>query len=159
VHLSAEALIAWLASDPTGVATTNIVVMGDLNAYERETPITTLTAAGFKDVTNDYSYLFDGQFGSLGYMLVKTGGAVAGMLTLVPLPPSPAARMLNVRTVRLAASLTPCGIAFFPSSFSRWSQLPFPPPHLSPPMVLSQWRRPPGTSTPTSQTSSTTTWS
>jgi hypothetical protein len=60
--------------------------MGDLNAYQKENPITTLEAAGFVEVSNDYSYLFDGQFGSLDYMLVKTGGAVAGALTPFPLP-------------------------------------------------------------------------
>jgi predicted extracellular nuclease len=45
--------------------------MGDINAYEQETPITTLTDARFKDASADYSYLFDGQFGSLDYVLVR----------------------------------------------------------------------------------------
>jgi predicted extracellular nuclease len=77
--LSAQAVVDWLETTPTGIATDSMLVMGDLNAYANETPITTLAAAGFVDVTGDeYTYLFDAQFGSLDYVLAKKGTNVAG---------------------------------------------------------------------------------
>ena len=68
--LSSQALLDWLDTTPTGFSTENIIIMGDLNAYAMETPITSLTDAGFRSVSTDYSYLFDGQFGSLDYIFV-----------------------------------------------------------------------------------------
>ena len=35
----AQALIDWLASDPTGSGDTDYLIIGDLNAYAREHPI------------------------------------------------------------------------------------------------------------------------
>jgi len=70
---SAQALAAWLDRDPTGAGTENILILGDLNAYPRETPITTLESAGYTNVLADdadypgYTFVFDGQAGVLDY--------------------------------------------------------------------------------------------
>jgi uncharacterized protein len=51
----------------------DIMVIGDLNAYEQEDPIDMLLAGGLNPViTNAYSYVFDGQSGSLDHALVST---------------------------------------------------------------------------------------
>lgn len=78
--LSAEAVLEWLATNPTGVATDNMLIMGDLNAYAKETPVTTLETGGFADVltAGEHTYLYDGQFGSLDYVLAKQGTNVHG---------------------------------------------------------------------------------
>ncbi len=69
---SSEALDAWLDTDPTGAGTDNILIIGDLNAYRQEDPVTTLTGAGYVDLVDEdgaYSFVFDGQFGTLDYAL------------------------------------------------------------------------------------------
>ena len=49
--------------------------MGDLNSYDKEDPIAALTAAGFTDLIGQfegeyaYSFVFDGQFGYLDYVM------------------------------------------------------------------------------------------
>ncbi len=66
----------WLATDPTSTGATNILILGDLNAYAQEDPIMALTAAGYVDLLkvvnpNGYSYLFDGQLGTLDYAMAN----------------------------------------------------------------------------------------
>jgi predicted extracellular nuclease len=74
---AAAVLADWLASDPTGTGAENQLIIGDLNAYGAEDPITTLAAAGFVDVAgailgdSAYSYVFDGQIGTLDYILAN----------------------------------------------------------------------------------------
>jgi predicted extracellular nuclease len=75
---AASVLLAdWLASDPTGTGAENQLIIGDLNSYAEETPITTLEAAGFTDVAqailgpDAYGYVFDGQIGTLDYILAN----------------------------------------------------------------------------------------
>ncbi|MEM7212484.1 MAG: ExeM/NucH family extracellular endonuclease [Pseudomonadota bacterium] len=76
---AADLLAQWLASDPTGQGSDNILIVGDLNAYAQEDPITTLAAAGYTDVAGDvlgtgaYSFVFDGQIGTLDYLLANAG--------------------------------------------------------------------------------------
>ncbi|WP_286328937.1 ExeM/NucH family extracellular endonuclease [Agromyces marinus] len=76
---AAEALVDWLATGPTGAEPGRDVIIGDLNAYDKEDPIQVLTAAGFTDLLleeqgeNAYSYVFDGQLGYLDYGLVGSG--------------------------------------------------------------------------------------
>lgn len=73
--LSAEILTDWLATDPTGVDDDDWLILGDLNAYDREAPIDALRDAGYTDLVGEYqgelaySYVFDGQFGYLDYVL------------------------------------------------------------------------------------------
>ena len=71
----AEALDAWLDSDPTGSGDDDFLILGDLNAYAQEDPLTFLADEGYTDLAqqfigNDaYSFVFDGQTGTLDYAL------------------------------------------------------------------------------------------
>ncbi len=73
----ATALDAWLESDPTGSGDSDFLIVGDLNAYGKEDPITFLEGENYTDlaeqfVGNDaYSYVFDGQTGTLDYALAN----------------------------------------------------------------------------------------
>ena len=72
---AAAALADFLASDPTGSGDPDVLIIGDLNAYDEEDPIDTLKAAGYTDLNEAfggefaYGYVFDGQFGYLDYAL------------------------------------------------------------------------------------------
>ena len=68
---AAEALLEWLASDPTGSGDSDVLIIGDLNAYAMEDPITTLLEAGYTRLNDDYSYVFDGFWGSLDHALAS----------------------------------------------------------------------------------------
>ena len=84
--LAAKVLSDWLATDPTGSGSDTVLIIGDLNAYDKEDPIDALRAGADNTVgTNDdfvdleyyfngeyaYSYLFSGQFGYLDYALIN----------------------------------------------------------------------------------------
>jgi hypothetical protein len=84
---AAQALVDWLATDPTGSGDPDFLIMGDLNSYAREDPITAIKAgsdgiAGTgDDFTNliaqhqgefAYSYTFDGQAGYLDHALANS---------------------------------------------------------------------------------------
>jgi predicted extracellular nuclease len=71
-------LIDWLANDdPTGTGDPDILILGDLNSYAKEDPITAFKNAGYVDLGNhfggatNYSYVFDGQWGYLDYALAS----------------------------------------------------------------------------------------
>ncbi len=74
---AASSLANWLASDPTSSGDPDFLILGDLNAYAQETPITTLQAAGYTDLAasligpDAYSFVFDGQWGTLDYALAN----------------------------------------------------------------------------------------
>lgn len=74
---AAQALAEWLATDPTGSGDPDVLVIGDLNSYRNERPITTLEAAGYTDLLERfvgdaaYTYVFDGQLGYLDYALAN----------------------------------------------------------------------------------------
>ncbi|WP_376088599.1 ExeM/NucH family extracellular endonuclease [Roseomonas sp. CCTCC AB2023176] len=79
-ELAATALRDWLATNPTGAADPDKIILGDLNAYAKEDPIDILTAAGFTDQGADsYSYVFDGQRGSLDHIM--TSGSLSDNVT------------------------------------------------------------------------------
>ena len=79
-ELAAEALVEWLATDPTGSDDEDVLILGDLNAYAKEDPIDVLVGAGFTDQGADgYSYVFDGQTGSLDHIL--TNGSLSAQVT------------------------------------------------------------------------------
>ncbi|MFK0733225.1 MAG: ExeM/NucH family extracellular endonuclease, partial [Gloeotrichia echinulata HAB0833] len=67
----AQDLAQWLATKPTGTTDSDYLVLGDLNAYAKEDPLTTLAGAGYNSLVSDtsYSYVFDGQLGSLDHAL------------------------------------------------------------------------------------------
>jgi hypothetical protein len=74
---AAEALVDWLASDPTGANDADYLIIGDLNSYDKEDPIDVLLAGGYTDLISQYlgeaaySYVFDGQIGYLDYALAS----------------------------------------------------------------------------------------
>jgi uncharacterized protein len=71
--LAAQAVIEWLKTAPTGVSCTREMVMGDLNAYAMEDPVRAFLEAGYRNVKDEeeYSYVFDGQIGTLDYVLAN----------------------------------------------------------------------------------------
>lgn len=95
---AAEALVDWLATDPTGSGSTRHLIIGDLNSYDKEDPVATILkgaddTAGSDDDFIDlldtfegeysYSYVYDGQLGYLDHALANasiyndiTGAAV-----------------------------------------------------------------------------------
>ena len=72
---AAQVLADWLDTNPTGVADEDVMILGDLNAYAKESPIATLAAKGYADLAgaflgdDAYSFVFDGQTGTLDYAL------------------------------------------------------------------------------------------
>jgi hypothetical protein len=83
---AAQALVDWLATDPTGSGDADYLIIGDLNSYAKEDPVDAILAGPddipgtFDDYTNlifkyqgkyAYSYVFDGQSGYLDYALAS----------------------------------------------------------------------------------------
>ena len=83
---AAEALVDWLATDPTNSGDPDFMIIGDLNAYDEEDPIAAIlegaddtldTEDDYTDLVEQfqgefaYSYVFDGRFGYLDYALVN----------------------------------------------------------------------------------------
>ncbi len=75
---ASEALNAWLQSDPTSSGDPDFMILGDLNAYANEDPLKVLESAGYTDLAEafaegetPYSFLFDGQLGTLDYGLAN----------------------------------------------------------------------------------------
>ena len=74
---AAAALVDWLATDPTGSGDPDYLIIGDLNAYAQEDPITALRNAGYTNLVDffggaaAYSYVFDGQWGYLDHALAS----------------------------------------------------------------------------------------
>jgi hypothetical protein len=83
---AAQALVDWLATDPTGSGEVDNLIIGDLNSYDKEDPIDVIlagaddtagTADDYIDLLrqfqgeNAYSYVFDGTIGYLDYALAN----------------------------------------------------------------------------------------
>jgi predicted extracellular nuclease len=75
---AAAALMDWLATDPTGSGDPDVLVIGDLNSYAREDPISTIITAGYTDLisqflgTQAYTFVFDGKLGYLDHALANS---------------------------------------------------------------------------------------
>ena len=75
---AAAALADYLATDPTGSGDPDFLIIGDLNSYSMERPITTLETAGYVDLLerfeglDSYGYVFDGLLGHLDHALATT---------------------------------------------------------------------------------------
>ncbi len=73
--LAAYELMDWLAGDPTGSGDEDILIIGDLNAYDMEAPVQALVANGYSDLLDHlgdegaYSYVYDGRLGYLDHAL------------------------------------------------------------------------------------------
>lgn len=74
---SAQALLAWLETHPTGVDDPDVLITGDLNAYTLEDPIQALVDAGYVHLSEEfggattYGYVFDEQWGHLDYIMAS----------------------------------------------------------------------------------------
>ncbi|NND02824.1 MAG: ExeM/NucH family extracellular endonuclease, partial [Acidimicrobiia bacterium] len=93
--LAAERLADWLATDPTGSGDPDVIVLGDLNAYAMEDPVSALKAGSddtvgtaddytdlvdeFIGATNAYSFVFSGEWGYLDHALAND--SMAGQVT------------------------------------------------------------------------------
>lgn len=72
---AAQAMVDWLAGDPTGSGSTDFLITGDLNAYAMEDPIDAIEGAGYVNLVRlyeghyAYSYVFFGQAGYLDHAL------------------------------------------------------------------------------------------
>jgi uncharacterized protein len=70
--------IGWLAADPTRSGDSNVLILGDFNAYTKEDPMTLLSMSGYANLTErfdgptSYSYVFDGQFGTLDHVFASS---------------------------------------------------------------------------------------
>ncbi len=84
--LAAQRMVDWLATDPTGSGDLDFLIIGDLNAYDKEDPIDAVRAGpddvsgtgdDYRDLVdaflgeNAYSYVFDGQLGYLDHALAN----------------------------------------------------------------------------------------
>lgn len=82
---AAQELAAWLAADPTDTGERDALIIGDLNSYAMEDPITAIRNAGYTNLIstfvgpNAYGYAFDGQWGYLDHALAST--TLAGQVT------------------------------------------------------------------------------
>jgi len=71
------ALVKWLNNDPTQSSDTDYLIIGDLNSYAMEYPITVLKDAGYVDLLNKYrgdaaySYVYYGEAGYLDHALAS----------------------------------------------------------------------------------------
>ncbi len=76
---AAAALVDYLATDPTNSGSDRFLIIGDLNAYAMEDPITVIRDEGYVDLLRlyygdeAYTYVFNGQFGHLDYALASSG--------------------------------------------------------------------------------------
>lgn len=77
-RLGADYMVnTWIPSNPTGISDPDYIILGDLNAYAMETPISTIVNAGYTDLIDatsgglGYSYVFNGQLGYLDYALAN----------------------------------------------------------------------------------------
>ena len=80
---AAQALVDWLGTDPTGSDSDNFLIIGDLNAYAQEDPVTTIEAGSYTDLIESYvgtgfaagaySFNFFSQSGALDHALSSPG--------------------------------------------------------------------------------------
>ncbi|RJE82385.1 ExeM/NucH family extracellular endonuclease [Paracoccus onubensis] len=77
---AAAELSEWLLGNPTGAESLeNLLILGDLNSYAAEDPVQMLEENGLTDLagsrlgTDAYSYVFDGQRGTLDYGMASEG--------------------------------------------------------------------------------------
>ncbi len=74
---AATAITDWLQTDPTSSNDPDFLIIGDLNAYLQEDPLTALRNGGFTSLVDNtsggktYSYVFGGQSGALDHALAS----------------------------------------------------------------------------------------
>lgn len=85
---AAEALVDWLASDPTDSGDDDVLLIGDLNAYRREDPVRVFERAGYVNLAGagpgtPYSFVHDGKAGALDHALASPSLASQATATAV----------------------------------------------------------------------------
>lgn len=76
---AARALARWAKARPTGTTSSDVLLLGDFNAYAKEDPVQALQDSGFTNlVSRDegdsaYSYQFGGAFGTLDHAFASAG--------------------------------------------------------------------------------------
>jgi predicted extracellular nuclease/2',3'-cyclic-nucleotide 2'-phosphodiesterase (5'-nucleotidase family)/Ca2+-binding RTX toxin-like protein len=81
-ELAAEALTKWAATDPTGSGDHDVLLLGDFNAYAKEDAVKIIESAGYENLgvgDGEYSYVFDGQTGTLDDVFAN--GSMADQVT------------------------------------------------------------------------------
>ena len=72
---AAAAIADWMAKDPTASGDPDFLIIGDLNAYLLEDPLTALKDAGFTSIlesnSEPYSFAFDAQVGALDHAVAS----------------------------------------------------------------------------------------
>ncbi len=78
---AAQALVDWLATDPTDSGNSDALILGDLNAYAEEDPVVAIESAGYFDLIQAfvgqgvadgaYSFTFFGESGYLDHALAS----------------------------------------------------------------------------------------
>jgi predicted extracellular nuclease len=74
---AAQALVDWLDDDATGSGEDDVLIIGDLNSYDKEDPIDAVIDGGYTDLVAEsggefaYSYVFSGAWGYLDYALAN----------------------------------------------------------------------------------------
>ena len=85
---AAQALVDWLAADPTNSGDSDSLIIGDLNSYAKEDPITAIKNDDYTDLHDhflgagdSYSYVYFGQAGYLDHALASANllGQVTGV--------------------------------------------------------------------------------
>ena len=74
---AAAAIADWIKTDPTASGDTDFLIIGDLNAYVMEDPLSALSNGGLTNLlathTDPYSFVFDAQAGALDHALATSG--------------------------------------------------------------------------------------
>ncbi|MBT8082874.1 MAG: ExeM/NucH family extracellular endonuclease [Gammaproteobacteria bacterium] len=74
---AASALVDWVATDPTGSGDDDYLIIGDMNAYNREDPIEVFRSGGLTNLLdgtpNPYSFVFEGMSGAYDYAIATPG--------------------------------------------------------------------------------------
>ncbi len=74
---AASSLVSWLNTKPTGTNDSDVLIIGDLNAYGKEDPINALTEQAYQNLVakslghSAYSYSFGGEMGYLDHALAS----------------------------------------------------------------------------------------
>ncbi len=74
---ASTALVNWLGTDPTASGDSDILIIGDLNAYAMENAITNITDSGYTNLVDAfvgstaYSYVYRGETGYLDHALAN----------------------------------------------------------------------------------------
>jgi predicted extracellular nuclease len=68
---AAIAMADWIATDPTNSRDDDFLIIGDMNAYAKEDPLTAFRNSGLINLlgTDSYSFVFHGQAGALDHAL------------------------------------------------------------------------------------------